>query len=155
MSDVLPVLKRTDFHHEVLLEDWPSDQPEGAASAKPRSATITEYQPNRVVVEVEDGDPGYLVLADVWYPGWRCTLDGEPAALYRANYLFRATPVSAGSHQIVFTFSPESYRLGKWISILTLVLVAGVGVGGRLAPKCVSFISRFRDRQRSRSGAGG
>jgi hypothetical protein len=129
-DDVLAALERTDFHQDVLLEDGWNDPPETSKSIKARSATIKEYQPNRVVVEVEAGDPGYLVLADVWYPGWQCAVDGEPATLHRANYLFRATPLGEGSHQIVFTFAPQSYQRGKWVSLLAVLMIASIGCIG-------------------------
>jgi hypothetical protein len=133
-EDVLAELKRTDFHQDVLLEDWHGDRIGAGKSTKPRSATIKEYQPNRVVVEVEEGEAGYLVLADVWYPGWQCTVDGEPAALYRANYLFRATPVDESRHQVVFTFAPKSYQRGRSVSLLALVLIALIGFAGLARP---------------------
>jgi uncharacterized membrane protein YfhO len=114
----------------VLLEDWRGEQIGAPQSSKPRSATIKEYQPDRIVVEVEEGDPGYLVLTDIWYPGWQCTVDGEPAALYRANYLFRATPVPEGRHQMVFTFLPLTYQRGKWVSLLGVLVVTLIGGAG-------------------------
>lgn len=136
-NSVLPLLKTTDFHQHVLLEDWRQDAPDAPTSTNSRSAMIEKYQPNRVVVNVEEGAAGYLVLADIWYPGWQCALDGAPAALYRANYLFRATPVPEGRHQVVFTFLPASYWRGKWISLLAVMavtLTGGAGLLRRRAP---------------------
>jgi hypothetical protein len=130
-DDMLSALKRTDFHQDVLLEDWKNDTLQRPPLDKARSATIKEYQPNRVVVDVAPGEPGYLVLADIWYPGWQCTVDREPATLYCANYLFRATRVGEGEHQVVFTFAPESYQRGRVVSLLalavfTLIVSAGL-----------------------------
>jgi hypothetical protein len=131
-SQVLAALRETDFKRTVLLEGWQSDGE--ATQGEFRPATIRDYRPNRVEVEVSGDTPGYLVLADVWFPGWRCTVDGEPAPLYRANYLFRATPVGAGTHTVVFAFEPESYRRGRMVSLAALALVVGTscmwGAGG-------------------------
>jgi hypothetical protein len=132
LKDVLDALKYTDLRQEALLENWANQDLEIVKTRKPRAATITKYQPNRVVVELQDGDSGYLVLTDVWYPGWSCTVDGVPESLYRADYLFRAAAVSAGRHEVVFTFSPYSYQVGKWISLSSLGVVAGIGVLGAL-----------------------
>jgi hypothetical protein len=129
---VLAALNETDFSRRVLLEDFTADAESTAAKRKPGSAQIRDYQPNRVTVEVASEAPGYLVLTDIWYPGWTCTVDGEPARLYRGNFVFRAVAVPAGSHKVVFNFAPDSYRRGKAVSVtaliaLALCVLAGVG----------------------------
>jgi hypothetical protein len=130
-AQALRQLKATDSRREVLLEgarEWeemvpPTEEEDRVA------ATIRVYQPNRVVVETHSARAGYLVLTDVWFPGWRCTVDGEPTRVHRANYLFRATAVPAGRHQVVFRFDPASYRWGKSISLIALAGVALVSLG--------------------------
>jgi hypothetical protein len=123
---VLAALKATDFRHTVLLEGAPPDSSPSPGGA-PARATIRDYRPNRVTVEVECGAPGYLVLADIWYPGWVTAVDGVPAPLYRADFLFRAVPVPEGRHEVTFAFEPASYRWGKLVSAVTLLLAALVG----------------------------
>jgi uncharacterized membrane protein YfhO len=82
---------------------------------------IRNYRPNQVVVDTVCDSPSYLVLNDVWYPGWTCRVDGSPAELRRANFLFRAVALAPGEHEVDFVFAPESYRRGKAITVLTLV----------------------------------
>ncbi len=121
----LAALKTTDLRQTVLLEGIAAEEG-GATASGVRTAEVTDYRPNRVTVAV-DGDGGTLVLADVWYPGWECRLDGQPVSLYRADYLFRATRVPPGRHEVSFVFAPASYRYGQWISLSALSLLA-VGV---------------------------
>jgi hypothetical protein len=124
--DVLAALKATDFRRTVLLEGAPpaaGAPPDGGA---PGRATITDYRPNRVTVEAEAGAPSYLVLADIWYPGWVAAVDGRPVPLYRANFLFRAVRLPEGRHEVTFTFEPRSYRWGRLVSAVTLLLAAVV-----------------------------
>jgi hypothetical protein len=123
---VLAALKATDFRDTVLLEGF---EPRAAGTGPDdsnRLAAITAYLPNRVEVEVDGDAPGYLVLTDAWYPGWSCTVDGAPAPLYRADYLFRAVEVAPGPHRIMFTFAPASYRWGRAVSTAALLLFAGL-----------------------------
>lgn len=91
---------------------------------------VTEYQPEEVVLDVRLEAPGVLVLADTWYPGWRATVDGAPATLLRANYLFRALLLPAGQHRVQFEYRPASLSRGAGISLAAAVLLALIGAVG-------------------------
>jgi hypothetical protein len=132
-AQVFHTLMTTDFRRRVLLEGW-SPATHASSSTPLRPATIREYQPNRVVIDVDGEAAGFLVLADVWFPGWRCTVDEESYPIYRANFLFRAVEVPAGTHRVVFTFTPASYYWGRIISSVVAVtlLLLGLIVTGRV-----------------------
>jgi hypothetical protein len=122
--DTLAKLVATDLRHVVLLE---GDVPlETTAPVRERTARLSVYRPNHVVVEVGNGPAGWLVLTDIWYPGWTCTVDGQPTEIRRADYLFRAVRVPEGAKAVVFRFEPNSLRIGRNISLATLGLVAVV-----------------------------
>jgi Bacterial membrane protein YfhO len=130
-SKVLQQLKSTDLHRTVLLEaelapsvgrELPNQ--DGADSEAVR---ICDYRPNRVVIDVTTGTAGYLVLTDPWFPGWECTVDGQPQELYRANFVFRAVAVSPGTHRVVFRFRPRSYDWGKNITVSAILAVLALG----------------------------
>jgi hypothetical protein len=123
-GEVLAALKAADFRREVLLEGADAEEASTPVEEGFRPAVLREYQPNRVVVEVDGGAPGYLVLADVWFPGWTCTVDGRGVPVRRGDYLFRAVALPAGAREVVFRFEPWSYRWGGWISGTALALVA-------------------------------
>jgi hypothetical protein len=127
-SRLLPTLKTTDFRRTVLLEGVEPAKAGTAEGGTFRAAEVREYRPNRVVIDAESDVAGYLVLADLWYPGWECTVDGEAVPVRRANYVFRAVELPAGRHEVVFRFKPESYRLGRWVSATALAVVAAVGL---------------------------
>lgn len=122
---VLDRMRQTDFRRVVLLEGEPQpvDQP---APDTARRAEIRQYLPNRVEVEVGDGPPGWLVLTDLWYPGWTVSVDGIAVPLLRADFLFRAVAVGAGRHSVVFSFQPRSFELGRTVSLVALGVVAGL-----------------------------
>jgi Bacterial membrane protein YfhO len=114
-DQVFETLKTTDFRRTVLLEGYEGCS--GGPAGRFAPATLVSYEANRVVVRAETETPGFLVLSDVWYPGWSATVDGKPVPVYRANYVFRSVGVPAGTHKVVFQFDPLSLRLGKWITL--------------------------------------
>jgi hypothetical protein len=135
--DVFSALSGTDFRQCVLLESvGPSDPPgpgQPAPSREDRSLTssvqIRVSQPNRVILDVDAAEPGQVVLADPWFPGWTCTVDGEPVPVSRADFLFRSVGVGPGKHEVVFTFAPRSFARGKTVSLAALICVGLVLAG--------------------------
>jgi hypothetical protein len=94
---------------EVVLEGTGGGG-EGAA-AEGRIGWLVD-EPDRVELEVEAPGEGWLVLRDTWAKGWTVRLDGEPAALLRADYLFRAVRVGPGTHRVEFRYGPVAFRWG-------------------------------------------
>jgi hypothetical protein len=102
-----------------------------ALNAKPSSpATLRfeAFQPNEIRLWVDTPADAYLVLSEVWYPGWRATVDGASTPVLRANYAFRGVRLDPGQHQVHLTFSPRSWVWGLGISFLTLMALLGWGV---------------------------
>jgi len=117
-----------DVRRDALLDvdPPPADRPERAASADAAgTARIVEYQHERVTIDTDAPGRRLLVLSDTWFPGWRATVDGQPAPIARANVAFRAVPVPAGRHRVVFDYAPASFRIGAAISGVALLLIAG------------------------------
>jgi hypothetical protein len=136
-SGVLQQMVKTDFRKEVLLEELPeSDESENRVSGEFQPATIKKYEPNWVEIETNHSTGGYLVLTDVWYPGWKCWINGEPVPVLRADYAFRAVRIPGGNCQIVFKFEPTSSLRGRWITLgfLGLLLLATLAASLRQRP---------------------
>jgi hypothetical protein len=122
-TEIFDQLRTTDFRREALIEEpapenW-TDHPETALVP----AEITEYSPNRVTARVSGQSAGILVLTDPWFTGWTCLVDGTPAEVLRANFLFRGVVVAGGDHEVRFVFTPASYTYGKITSATTTALV--------------------------------
>jgi len=91
----------------------------GAEGAKKRGGQIQDEQ---VIIEVSTPQPGYLILADTFYPGWKAEVDGVAVErIYRAYGYFRAIEVPAGEHIVRFYYQPLSFRVGINLSVTTLV----------------------------------
>ena len=89
---------------------------------------VTYPDPQHAVLDVNLETPGIVVLADVYYPGWELKIDGEPAPIYRVNGLMRGAAVPAKAHQLVFTYAPRSFHIGKLVSVAGLALFVLFGL---------------------------
>ena len=87
------------------------------------SLAIQTDSPNRIVLTSESSSDGWVVVRDTWYPGWQATVDGVPAPVLRADYLFNAVSVPAGSHQVELEYKPVSFISGLWVSLVSWVFM--------------------------------
>ncbi|MFQ5343894.1 MAG: YfhO family protein, partial [Anaerolineae bacterium] len=118
-----------DPTHTVVLEanqptSQPANQPSVSPANQPSSPTrlsFAGYGLNSAVVDVTTETSGWLVMSDVWYPGWRAQIDDAAAPVLRANYAFRAVPVPAGSHRVRIFFAPLTWKIGVAISAAVLL----------------------------------
>lgn len=103
--------------------------PQGAArvatTTNPGTSRIVDLRPDRVRLEAELAEPGYVVLLDAYDPGWRATVDGTAATVLRANVAFRAVSASKGKHVIEMLYRPRAVTQGLLLS-LSAIAVAGV-----------------------------
>ncbi|HXF69756.1 MAG TPA: hypothetical protein VNK89_08105, partial [Thermoflexus sp.] len=104
----------------ILDRPWPMS--EMSPPILPPRIQLTAWAPEALQLEVWTERPGFLVIGDVWYPGWRAWIDGRPAPVLRAYTALRAIPVPAGAHRIVVRYEPLSVRLGLALSSLALLL---------------------------------
>ena len=121
-SAILAALSRPDFdpYAFVLLEERPALPPAfdpAPPAARPGDVRIVSYADNHVVVRAAFDHPGFLVLADLYYPAWRAAIDGRPVHIYRADYLFRAVVVPAGTHEVRFVYQDRAFALGLLIAL--------------------------------------
>ena len=89
-------------------------------------AEIVHYGYNKVVIRTNCKQAGWLVLTDAFAPGWAATVDGESLAVSRVLTMFRAVPVPAGEHEVVFGYEPPLIRPGLVVALLAMLVIAGI-----------------------------
>jgi hypothetical protein len=114
-----------DSTQVTLLEEAP---PALAAPADPSADSVMVEQEgeNQITLSTTTDAAGLLTLSEVYDPGWNAYVDGERVDLLRANYVFRAVPIPAGTHSVELRYEPESLRYGMAISIATALLLAAI-----------------------------
>ncbi|GAB4572682.1 MAG: hypothetical protein Kow0077_12810 [Anaerolineae bacterium] len=120
----------------IHAPDWQASETvyvEGGPSLElpaPQGANLffTVYESNALAVVVNTPQPVYLLLSEVWYPGWEAFIDGQPVPIYRANTAFRAVYLATpGEHTVLMVFRPPTVIAGLAITGLTLVGLAVAG----------------------------
>ena len=130
----------------VVLEEPLSTQPILTNASKGTSASpveIERYSPSEVAIRVEASASSFLVLTDTFYPGWTAYVDGRSETIYRAYGVVRAVFVTAGSHEVLFRYECDSFRLGIAITVASASLVVIL---------CATRVGPFKDLLKKTSG---
>jgi hypothetical protein len=90
-------------------------------SVLPAKATIVDFSPHAVTIECECPEACELVVADLWWPGWRVTVDGQ-SALGRSDidYPGRVVSLAPGRHLVRWRYVPIHFLQGCAVSAITL-----------------------------------
>ena len=80
-----------------------------------------------VLIRTNSKAAAYLLLTDTYYPGWHAYVDGKETEILKADYLFRAVPVSSGIHVVKFVYEPASFLIGSLIALFTVTTLIAYG----------------------------
>ena len=76
--------------------------------------------------------PSLLLITDCYSRYWRAV--AEPGSVQKsyqvvpADYTLLAVPLSAGEHRMRIEYAPPGYTIGRWISLVGLLLYILAGV---------------------------
>jgi uncharacterized membrane protein YfhO len=59
-----------------------------------------------------------LVLSEIFYPGWRATVNGKKARIHEVDGALRGVVIPRGESRIVFRYTPWSFWLGALLSVV-------------------------------------
>jgi len=97
------------------------DKPDSSAYVN-----IQSYGNDNIEIEANASGNNFMFLGDTYYPhGWKATIDGKNTKIYRVNHGFRGIVIPIGKHTIEFTYEPDSYHIGKNISLLINIFLLG------------------------------
>ena len=121
----------------------PEVPPEGSSQA-----TVSTATDNALSITVDATAPGFLVLSELWYPGWEATVYGTEQrtqhVVIHANGSLRAIPIPAGRSTVELHFQPTGWRLGR----------AGAGLGLLSIAVLIFATQRSRRQQRIEDATG-
>lgn len=70
-------------------------------------------------LEVISDNECILLVDQLFYPGWKAEIDGKEQKIMRADFDQQAIVVPRGKHIVRMTFSPNSLKIGRLITIIS------------------------------------
>jgi hypothetical protein len=129
-NEEIATVGKIDLRHQAVADEKFQAQLGDAIVQDTASVvTITTYEPNRLVYDVNSGKGGLLVFSEIYYPGWTATVDGEPVELGRVDYILRALQIKPGKHQVELAFFPKSVSTTETIAYIAFVLLVLIVLG--------------------------
>jgi hypothetical protein len=102
--------------------------------------SVEQFDSNNLVLAVRNttGSPVWLLLSDVWHPGWSATVDGRDTPVYKGALAYKAVQLPPDCSQVHFHFAipgvSSLYAFFGLCSILWLGILVAL----------VSWISRSK-----------
>ncbi|MBI5529809.1 MAG: YfhO family protein [Deltaproteobacteria bacterium] len=122
-AEGFPFRERAVFETRDPLEPCPDAR---------RSARVDRFRPGGIRINTDFALPGYLVVNEAHYPGWKASVDGEETRLFRANGAFMGVAVPAGNRVVELSFDPPRQKIANSVSLASAVLAAAALAASRL-----------------------
>jgi hypothetical protein len=104
------------------------------------------YTSQRIEVEAKLWRSGWLVVGDLFYPGWQALDNENPVKIYQADYLLRGIDLEKGAHKIVMVYRPFSFRGGLWVFLTSLfIFILLISVRIFLTPYLITDVKRIKN----------
>ena len=126
----LNMAKAPDFDpaSRVVLERQSGASPlEASPGDGEWDVAIVDRGPNHLDLHVVTSAEGYLVISEMWMPGWVASMDGAKSEVLRANYTFHAVHIPPGTHDVHMVYKPRPWFVGLGITLATLAALAAWG----------------------------
>jgi hypothetical protein len=113
-------IQNPDFRPEAVavIENGPRLNGQGSGQIQ-----VARYSPNEVRLIVQTDAPAFLVLSDVYYPGWQGYVNESKVPIYRTDATFRGVIVPAGRHEVRMRFRPRSLLIGLGLASFGLLML--------------------------------
>jgi uncharacterized membrane protein YfhO len=90
-------------------------------------------QNNKVEGDIVLDQKGIMVLGIPYSKGWSANIDGKRTKLLRANVMYSALPLIAGSHHISLSYETPYLRTGLLISLAAIAFWIEIAFFGKAA----------------------
>jgi len=81
---------------------------------------VADYKINYIKLKTNSTCDGNLSSSEVYYPGWRASIDSKETPIIKSNTAFRSIILPKGEHEVVFYYQPTIYLIGGLITLISL-----------------------------------
>jgi hypothetical protein len=82
--------------------------------------TVKNFTSQGCEVWLDNPSAGWLVISQIFYPGWRAYVDGAEQKIEQKSFL-GALDLSAGKHRIEIIYKPWSFAIALYASLATVM----------------------------------
>jgi len=119
-TSLLPDNHAFDAAHTALLEEQVDFSPTGLSHNAQVDAIHTGD--GRIELTTRSDSDAFLVLSEIFYPGWKALIDGQETKIHQTDYILRGVHIPSGVHQVQFFFQPDSRKSGSMLSVICLLV---------------------------------
>ncbi len=91
-----------------------------------RGLEITEWKETRIKGTITAESDMLLLTSILYEKGWSVKIDGKKVPVQAFKDALVSVPVTAGTHEIVFSYSPYGLNVGLLISAVSLAALIGI-----------------------------
>lgn len=118
-NKVLNMLFDPGFNpHILILEELPGFLPNKNATGK---INLVKYSPNEIIFQSNSKENGLLFLSDNYTSLFKVKVDGKDGSIIKADYTFRAVPLTSGRHTIKMYYDSSYVKYGFFAGGLILL----------------------------------
>ena len=88
------------------------------------TAEVMQAWEGHLSIKTRSKAGGYLVISEVWHPGWHALFDGRPLQLYRTDYALLGAAIPPGQHELVMDFRPLHWREALLVTVISFTILA-------------------------------
>lgn len=92
------------------------------------TAEFEKLSETHLQIKTNSTSPAFLILSDVYYPGWRAKINGKATQIFQTNYVQRGIILPKGAHTVEFIFKSTKFHLAVGISTAALFACIYYGV---------------------------
>lgn len=109
---------------DIQIFALPMDKyPEQVEALREEPLENIEFGTNRITGTVDLSKDKILCLSIPYSKGWSAKVDGQKVKILRGNYMFMALPLTAGYHNIEFTYCTPGLKVGIAYSVFSAAVV--------------------------------
>jgi hypothetical protein len=111
--------------HDLVLAEHPFLHPKSGQQGK---ITLTSYTPNEVRFKTSSTSDGLLYLSDTYSSAFTVLVDSKEGRLLRADYTFRAIPLTKGVHDVLLYYNTDEVVYGFLIGLVIMICIVSGSV---------------------------